>query len=434
MKALLKKITPKFFIAWYHFTLASLGALWFGHPSRKMIIIGVTGTKGKSTTVYLVAKILEQAGFTVGLTSTIGFKIADTEWVNDTKQTMQGRFRLQHLLSQMVKAGCTYAVIETSSEGIAQYRHIGIDYDVVVFTNLSPEHIESHGSYEQYRAAKMKLFRALYSSFHKKFNGQLVRKVAVVNADDHEASLFFDCQADEKWGVSLNAKYLINDPSLQMVAASDIASNSHGVSFKVNNEVVQMKLLGEFNVHNALLAVAVCESQGIDLPVIRKALENIGGLPGRMEEIRNDKGFRVFIDYAHEPASLEAVYKTVKSFHPHKIIAVLGSTGGGRDKAKRPTLGSLAGQYADHIIVTNEDPYDEDPQLIIDEVASGAQTGSVEKISDREAAIKKALSLAQSGDIVIITGKGSETVMAVSGGKKIPWDDRQVVRDFFGNQ
>lgn len=431
MKALIKKITPKFLIKCYHFTLVKLGAFWYGHPSRKMVVIGVTGTKGKSTVVNLIAKILEEAGYKVGLTSTINFKIADKEWVNDTKQTMQGRFKLQQLLSQMVKAGCRYAVIETSSEGIAQYRHIGIDYDVVVFTNLSPEHIESHGSYEKYREAKMKLFRALYSSFHKKINGQLIRKVAVVNADDPEASLFFNCKADEKWGVSLKAKYLVADPSLQIVVASEVAADGRGTSFQVNNEVVQLKLLGEFNVYNALLAMAVGQSQGIALSVMKKALEHVTGLPGRMEEIKNDRGFRVFVDYAHEPASLEAVYKTSKSFKPNRIIAVLGSQGGGRDKAKRPTLGKLAGQYADYVIVTNEDPYDEDPQQIIDDVARGALPVArcpVEKILDRREAIQKALSVAKRGDIVIITGKGSETVMAVAGGKKIHWDDREVAR------
>jgi len=436
MKTFLKKIIPKFLIQSYHFVLAKIGAAWHGHPSRKMVVIGVTGTKGKSTVVNLIAEILEEAGYKVGLTSTINFKIADTEWVNETKQTMPGRFRLQKLLADMVQAGCRYAVIETSSEGIAQYRHIGIDYDIVVFTNLSPEHIESHGSYEKYREAKIKLFSALYSSLHKKINGQLIRKVAVVNADDREACLFFDCKADDKWGVSLNKKYRTTDPSLQMVVASDVAADDRGTSFKVNNEVVQLKLLGEFNVYNALLAMAVGQSQGIALSVMKKALENVTGLPGRMEEIKNDKGFRVFVDYAHEPASLEAVYKTVKSFKPHKIIAVLGSQGGGRDKAKRPILGKLAGQYADYVIVTNEDPYDEDPQQIIDEVARGAwqiARRQAEKILDRKEAIQKALSAAARGDIVIITGKGSETVMAVNSGKKIPWDDREVVREFLGS-
>ncbi len=425
MKALLKKITPKFLIKCYHFTLAKLGAWLYGHPSQKMIVIGVTGTKGKSTVVNLAAKILEGAGYKVGLTSTIGFKIADKEWANDTKQTMQGRFRLQQLLSQMVKAGCRYAVIETSSEGIAQYRQVGIDYDIAVFTNLSPEHIESHGSFENYKLAKAKLFSGLQSSFHKTIDSRPVKKIIIANADDKLAEYFLQFPADEKITVSLR-------PNGGTLCAAQIMVTDHGTNFKVNNESVQLRLLGEFNVVNALLALAVGQSQGIEFSVMKKTLENVRSLPGRMEEIKNNKRFRVFVDYAHEPASLEAVYKTVKSFRPNKIIAVLGSQGGGRDKAKRPVLGKLAGQYADYVIVTNEDPYDEDPQQIIDEVAGGSQQ-AVEKILDRKEAIQRALSLAQAGDIVIITGKGSETVMAVDGGKKIPWDDRAVVRSILGS-
>lgn len=431
MKSLLKKIIPKSFIKFYHFILAKMGAFWYGRPSRKMIVIGVTGTKGKSSVVNLIAKILEGAGYKVGLASTINFKIGSQEWVNDTKQTMQGRFKLQRLLSRMVKAGCQYAIIETSSEGIAQYRHLGIDYDIVVFTNLSREHIESHGSYENYRAAKIKLFRSLYGGFHKKINGKFIRKILVVNADDPEAYLFFNCQADEKWGVSMNIKYLATDPSMQMIVASDVMANDQGIDFRVDNEIVRMNLLGEFNVYNALLAMAVGESQEILPSVMKKTLEAVAGLPGRMEEIKNRRGFRIFVDYAHEPASLEAVYKTIKGFKPKKIIAVLGSTGGGRDRVKRPILGKLAGDYADYVIVTNEDPYDEDPLQIIEEVANGAvqQAGCpVEKVLDRKEAIQRALKLARAGDVVIITGKGSEPVMAVAGGKKIPWDDREVVR------
>jgi UDP-N-acetylmuramoyl-L-alanyl-D-glutamate--2,6-diaminopimelate ligase len=420
MKSFLKKIIPTFLISWYHFTLASVGAFLYGHPSRKLIVIGVTGTKGKSTVVNLIAKILEGAGYKVGLTSTIGFKIADREWVNDTKQTMQGRWRLQQLLSQMVKAGCRYAVIETSSEGIAQYRHIGLDYDLAVFTNLSPEHIESHGGFENYKLAKAKLFSGLQSSFHKTIDGRPVKKVIIANADDKLAEYFLQWPSDEKITISLGS-------GRSDLSATSISTTDHGASFSVNNESVQLRLLGEFNISNALLAMAVGQSQGIEFSVMKKTLENVSSLPGRMEEIKNNRGFRVFVDYAHEPASLEAVYKTVKSFQPNRIIAVLGSQGGGRDKAKRPVLGKLAGQYADYVIVTNEDPYDENPQQIIDDVAGGSQQ-AVEKILDRKEAIQRALSLAQSGDIVIITGKGSETVMAVGGGKKIPWDDRVVAR------
>jgi len=392
----------------------------------------VTGTKGKSTVINLISKILTEAGFRTGLISTFNFKIGNQEWLNETKQTMPGRFKLQKLLSAMVKTGCQYAVIETSSEGIAQSRHLGIEYDLAVFTNLSPEHIESHGSYKKYRQAKTKLFYRLARSYHKSFNNQPVKKVMVANHDDKEVEYFLHYPADKKitFGFQQPKELLMTD---YQVVASEIKPGQHGISFVTKKTTFNLKLLGEFNVYNALAAISVGLAQKIEISVMKKALENINLIPGRLEEIKNNKGFRVFIDYAHEPASLEAAYKTVQGLKPKKIISVLGSQGGGRDKAKRPQLGQLAATYTDHVIVTNEDPYDEDPGQIVDDVINGAMQAvsrpPIEKIIDRKEAIKKAISLAEAGDVVIITGKGSETVMAIAGGKKVPWDDRQAVKE-----
>jgi len=434
MKSFIKKLIPKFLLGWYHKSLALLGAILYGQPSRKLIVIGVTGTKGKSTVVYLISKILEEAGYKVGVSSTILFKIADKEWANETKQTMPGRFKLQKFLGRMVNTGCQYVIIETSSEGILQSRHLGIDYDVAVFTNLSPEHIEAHGSYEKYKQAKGELFKGLEKPV-KMINGQKINKVSVINLDDKEADYFLGFEADEKFGFSLknNEPRTMNQEHLTFAEGVKIAST--GANFKVNNINFYLKLLGEFNLYNALAAITVGLSQKVDLMIIKKSLEKIKGIPGRLEEIENSKGFKIFVDYAHEPKGLEEVYKTIKLFSPKKIISVLGSQGGGRDKAKRPILGKLAGQYTDYVIVTNEDPYDEDPQKIIDDVFTGVtQAGKIEnqncfRILERREAIKKSLSLAQTGDVVIITGKGSETVMAVTGGQKIPWNDRKVVKE-----
>lgn len=426
MKNFIRKFIPKFLLGYYHWLLAYLGAFLYSHPARRMIVIGVTGTKGKSTVVNLIANILEGVGFRVGLISTVNFKIGAREWANETKQTMPGRFKLQKLLGQMVKAGCQYAVIETSSEGIAQYRHLGIDYDVAVFTNLSPEHIESHGNYENYKETKAKLFKGLSRSYRKTIDNKEVKKISIVNLDDKEADFYWRFSADKRVGFCLECH------KEDAIVGSEVVTNNEGISFKVNNQVIRLKLLGQFNVYNALTALAVGFSQEVDLSVMKNALEKIGGIPGRMEEIKNDRGFRIFIDYAHEPASLEEVYKTIKSFNPIKIISVLGSQGGGRDKTKRPVLGGLAAEYTNYVIITNEDPYDEEPQQIIDEVAAGAQQVArcpVEKVLDREQAINRALNIAEAGDVIIITGKGSETVMAVKDGRKIPWDDRQVVRE-----
>ncbi|MFH1207468.1 MAG: UDP-N-acetylmuramoyl-L-alanyl-D-glutamate--2,6-diaminopimelate ligase [Patescibacteria group bacterium] len=432
MKALIKKFIPQSLLNWYHLALAHIGAELYGFPSRQMIIIGVTGTKGKSTTAYLIAKVLESAGYKVGLTTTVLFKIAEREWSNDLKQTMPGRFKLQKMLRQMVKAGCQYAVIETSSEGISQHRHVGIDYDIAVFTNLSPEHIESHGSFENYRAAKLSLFKELAHGYRKVIDGHLVKKIVVANSDDSEGSKFLATAADGQWAYGLHVDTPALSDDVEVVFSEQVKVSETGSEFAVNHVLFRLPLLGKFNIYNALAAIAVGMSQHIELGHIKVALEKVTGLPGRMEEIKNDKGFRVFVDYAHEPASLEAVYQTLKTFQPKKIISVLGSQGGGRDKAKRPILGRLAAEYTDHIIVTNEDPYNEDPQAIINEVADGVlqmARGKVEKILDRKQALKRAIELAQPGDIVIVTGKGGETKMALKNGKLVDWSDAVILKE-----
>ena len=456
MKKLLKKIIPNFLLSRYHWKLAFLGALIYGWPSRKLKVIGVTGTKGKTTTCNLIAQILQGAGFKTGMATTVNFRIGEREWINEYKQTMLGRFRLQKLLRQMVREGCQYAVIETSSEGILQYRHRFIDYSVAVFTNLSPEHIERHGSFENYRAAKLKLFEAVA----KKENG-----VGVYNLDDSNAEYFLKIPVVKKYGYSLNLPQpLLKEggslpkgrvrEDLEQFQISNIKLLSNKTEFDFDGKSFEMPLIGEFNVANAAAAICVGLSQGIGLEKIKEILKNAKPAPGRLEVVNEGQPFTVIVDYAHEPASLEAVYKNLKIFNPRKIIAVLGAQGGGRDKAKRAVMGKIAAQYADYIILTNEDPYDENPQAIVDDVAAGIGNSSrchsgesrnpdwmpdqvrhdrrkdieIFKILDRREAIKKALSLAQAGDIVIITGKGGEVWMCVENSKKIPWDDREIVR------
>jgi UDP-N-acetylmuramyl-tripeptide synthetase len=317
----------------------------------------------------------------------------------------------------MVSEGCQYAVIETSSEGILQYRHRFIDYLVAVFTNLSPEHIERHGSFEKYREAKEKLFEAVA----RKKDG-----IGVYNLDDENVEYFLKCS--NKIGFAQGDKCQVNS----RYQISDIRLFRDHTEFSLNNERFEMPLIGEFNIQNAAAAICVAQSQGIGMEKIKEILKNIKPTPGRLEVINEGQPFTVIVDYAHEPASLEAVYKTLKIFNPKKIIAVLGAQGGGRDKAKRPILGEIAGRYADYIIVTNEDPYDENPQQIIDDVKKGIsprlRSGqNLYEILDRREAIRKALTLAQVGDIVIITGKGGEVWMCVADGKKISWDEREIV-------
>lgn len=385
-KELVKKFIPKFLLRFYHFCLALLGAIVFGFPgkSKNMKIIGVTGTSGKSTTVDFITRILDEAGNKVASVSSIRFKVADKEWENKYKMTMPGRFVIQKLLSQAKQAGCQFVVLEVTSEGIRQFRHKFINFDCVVFTNLTPEHIESHGGFENYRNEKLKLFKA-------------AKNIHVINIDDE------------------NSKYFLNVPANKKITFG--IKDAPELNLKLN-------FPGEFNIMNALAAIYVAQNYGVSLEVCRKALEKAKGIAGRMEVVA-ESPVKVVVDYAHTPEQLEAVYKTFKD---ESILCVLGSCGGGRDKWKRPVLGQLAKNYCKEIIITNEDPYDEDPMEIINQIVETAGPRA-QKILDRKEAIETAIKLAKPGDVVIITGKGSEPWMCIENGKKIPWDDRRIARD-----
>ena len=407
MKDLIKKFIPDFLLDWYHFLLAFLGAVLYRFPSRKLKIIGITGTNGKSTVVILTTKILEEANYKVASLSSIKFKIGNQEWPNTLKMTMPGRLKLQRFLRQALNAGCRYAVLEITSEGIKQHRHQFIDFDIAVFTNLTPEHIEAHGSFEKYKEAKGKLFQA-------------TKGTHIINLDDENTGYFLQFPANKKYTYGLNK--------------GDV--NTKNTQFK-------LRLTGDFNIYNGLAAACVGLSQGINLETCKKALEKVRGIPGRMEEVISNP-FKVFVDYAFTPNALEKVYQTLKPenarrrdkslLHPSlrlgQMICVLGACGGGRDKWKRPVLGKIAGKYCDEIIITNEDPYDEHPIEIINQVAVGTNE-IAKKILDRREAIKEALELAQTGDTVVITGKGCEPWICVAKGKKIPWDDRKIVKEEF---
>ncbi|MDD5638434.1 MAG: UDP-N-acetylmuramoyl-L-alanyl-D-glutamate--2,6-diaminopimelate ligase [Candidatus Pacebacteria bacterium] len=402
MKNLIKKIIPPFLLNFYHFSLAFLGALIYGFPSRNLIVIGITGTSGKTTTAELTIKILEEylkekkSNQKVALASSIKFKIGENEEENKLKMTMPGRFTLQKFLKKAVKNNCKYAVLEVTSEGIKQYRHKFIKFDVALLTNLSPEHIESHKGFENYKKAKGKLFEE-------------TKNIHIINIDDKNADYFLKFPARKKYTFGLNQG-------------------------DINNKDLNLNLLipGDFNIYNALAAICIAFSQNIDIEFSKKVVENFKGIPGRMEVVI-EKPFKVVVDYAITPVSLEKVYKTLISDFKNKdskLICVLGSCGGGRDKWKRPVLGEIAYKYCDNIIITNEDPYDEDPLKIIDDVAKGAKE-KAQKILDRKEAIKTAIKLAKENDTIIITGKGCEPLMCLANGKKIPWDDRKIVKEEF---
>ncbi|MEK7102505.1 MAG: UDP-N-acetylmuramoyl-L-alanyl-D-glutamate--2,6-diaminopimelate ligase, partial [Patescibacteria group bacterium] len=412
VKALLRKILPTFLLDWYHRAFATLGAFWYGFPSEKMVVIGVTGTNGKSTTGYFIAKMLEHAGFKTGMTSTAVFKIADREWLNDKKMTMLGRFQLQRMLRDMVRAGCQYAVIETSSEGVKQYRHRGINYDVAVFTNLTPEHLETHGGFENYKKAKGELFAWLTMKKRKAFfrhperspakqdgveGSNPIQKTIVVNADDEHAEYFLSFRADQKVIFSTNLANTVGEAGMGEIIAEEIKTGARGVTFSVFGTSFKLALPGRHNMYNALAAIATVNALGVSLEQCAAALKKITGVPGRMEKIDEGQPFTVIVDYAPEIASMERLYETVRDMPHQRVIHVLGSCGGGRDRARRPVLGRLAGENADVVFVTNEDPYDDDPMEIINEVADGAVTAGKQdhktlfRIIDRQQAIEQAI-------------------------------------------
>jgi UDP-N-acetylmuramoyl-L-alanyl-D-glutamate--2,6-diaminopimelate ligase len=398
-KEFIKKFIPKFLLRFYHFCLALSGAVIFGFPgkSKDLKIIGVTGTSGKSTTTDLTTRILEEAGNKVASISTIRFKIAEKEWENKYKMSMPGRFVIQKFLKEAKNAGCKYVVLEVTSEGIRQFRHKFINFDTAVFTNLTPEHIESHGGFENYRNEKLKLFKA-------------AKNIHIINRDDENSRYFLDIKTRKIISFGLQDARNIN------------INNS--INFEFEGQKFELNLFGEFNIYNALAAICVARAYNIDLGICKKALEEAKGISGRMEVI-SESPVKVIVDYAHTPEQLEAVYKTFKE---EKTVCVLGSCGGGRDKWKRPILGEIAKKYCKDIIITNEDPYDENPMEIINQVVETAGS-KAKKILNRKEAIETAIKSAEQGEVVIITGKGSEPWMCLENGKKIPWDDRQIARE-----
>lgn len=420
MLQFLRRILPLSVLDTYHRALSWLAAVWYGFPSKKLAVIGVTGTSGKTTTCYLISKLLEADGSKTGMMSTAFFKIADKTWENRTKMTMLGRFQTQKMLRDMVGAGCRYAVIETTSQGIVQHRHEHVAYDIVVLTNLWPEHVEAHGGFEHYKRAKLQLFEYVSRLPHKTIGGNVIPRVEILNATNAHAQDFIVNGFDRVvWFGS------------RPFEAGHLQTSAEGSTFEINDVLLSLQLPGTVNVENALAAIAVTDVCGMPLQHVARALLDIRGLPGRYERIDAGQPFTVIVDYAFEPGAMAKLYQLVAALPHKRVIHVLGSAGGGRDVARRSVLGAMAGKEAQIVIVTNEDPYDDDPRSIIDQVAAGAvQEGKRDdvdlfRMEDRHEAIQQAIGLAQPGDIVLITGKGSEPVMAVAGGRKIPWSDRE---------
>ena len=426
IKLIIKRIIPDFIWGFLHWSLALAGAIKNKFPSRGLIVIGVTGTNGKSTVVQLLHEIFGEFSLNVASTSSIRFRIKDKEIVNKLKMTMPGRFALQNFLRQAVSAGCQYAILEATSEGLKQHRADFINFDAAVLTNVRPEHIEAHGSFEKYRSAKEILFKKLSNKKTKS------KKISVVNLDDPSVFYYTRHWADEKVGYGI-LKENNRQGIKKHFVPREIKFSGAGIDFVLEDEKCHSPLLGDFNLYNVLAAMAVARSFEIPHEYIKKAIGNFKGAPGRLEVLQ-EKPFRAVIDYAHTPDALESVYRVARSFwvaNGRKLIGVLGSAGGGRDKWKRPHLGAIAEKFCDEIFLTDEDPYSEDPEKIVHDVALGIKEKKHRKIMDRRLAIREALESAKQGDVVLITGKGAEKTMMTKFGA-MDWDEKTIVLDELG--
>lgn len=406
----IQKLIPKkiytFFQPGYHFLLAVAGVVIYRKPSRKIHVIGVTGTKGKSSTSEFINAVLVASNKKTALLSTIRLKIGNESSPNRYKMTMPGRFVIQKFLHDAVKAKCEYAVIEMTSEGARFYRHLGIELDALIFTNLSPEHIESHGSFEKYKQAKLRLVKSLTKS-------KKPHRVSIANIDTKHGYSFLIHTVDKNISYSLKDVTLVSETNTNTV-----------ITYK--NTIITVPLPGKFNVSNALAAIKLGEELAIPIETIKQGIESLARIRGRVERVDGGQDFNVIVDYAHTDDSLRKLYE---AFTSTRKIAVLGACGGGRDVWKRPVLGKIADEYCDEIIITNEDPYDEDPQKIINDVASGVTVHSPKIIMNRREAIKEALTLAHTGDTVFISGKGTDPYIMGPDSTKEIWDDAQVARE-----
>ena len=409
----------RFFQPVYHFLLSVSGRVVFGRLAERMFTIGVTGTKGKTTTIALINAILEKAGEETALLSSVYRKTGENTERKKSPNTMPGRWYIPKFLKEAATKGSKYAILEVTSQGVEQFRHKFIDWDMAVFLNIHPEHIEAHGSFKKYRRAKVKFFESLRVS---KKNP----KYFLINGDD-KSSMYFKEAAMKTSKKSRKIIIFSKDDIYKMV--EEIREEGKARDW----------LKADFNLENVAAAVAFAKTRDIQYHIIKKAIIEYEGLPGRLEFVAK-KPYSVVVDYAHTPDSLRALYRNLRENYnladDGRLICVLGSAGGGRDKWKRPEIGKIMASYGDLAILTSEDPYDEDPHQIIAEIESGipkAQiaTFKIIKEIDRKKAIERAISKAKPGDVVVITGIGSQSWFYGPRGEKIPWNEAEIAREIF---
>lgn len=391
---------------------ALMCANFYGNRHKQMKMIGVTGTNGKTTTTFIIKRVLEQNGYKVGVIGTLGAWIGTEHY--PTQFTTPNPSVLHRLFYMMRLAGCDACVMEVSSQALAKLRVYGIDFDIGVFTNLSPEHLDYHLDMEKYAKAKTMLMKS--------------SRLCVINADDSYAELM------KKSAGGKALTYAID--STADFFASDITLSRNGVDYTLNSPKGSFKIdyrsVGSFSVYNSMAAFTVAEIMGLNTERTLKALAEADNIRGRMEKIQNNRGINLFIDFAHTPDSLENVLKTLKKLYDGRLIVVFGC-GGDRDRSKRPLMGQVAVKYADITYVTSDNPRTEEPEAIIDDIVSELESNLYVKEADRTKAIREAIMQARAGDTVIIAGKGHENYQII-GNEKFRYDEREIIRKILDNE
>jgi UDP-N-acetylmuramoyl-L-alanyl-D-glutamate--2,6-diaminopimelate ligase len=401
--------------------LAQVSCRFYGRPSRKLKMVGITGTNGKTTVSYLVRSVCAEAGFRAGVVGTIGYDLGDLK-LKGTYTTPEAP-EFQELLSKMVEQGMTHAAVEVSSHALAQRRSYGTEFDVVVFTNLSRDHLDFHGSLEEYRNAKLRLFAAAERGASEK------TPAVVLNADDPSFPFFRDAAS-----ASGGALWTYSVSGTADVAARDVELLPNGSRFSIvwrgRTLTIGLQLPGIFNVANALAGFGAGAALGIEASKIVAGLEALKGVRGRIERVDMGQDFSVFVDYAHTPDALANVLRTVRQITRRELICVFGC-GGDRDKGKRSEMGAVSAGLADYTIITSDNPRSEDPLSIIAQVEEGVRKEGARYsvVPDRREAIRSALARASAGDSVVIAGKGHEDYQII--GKEVRhFDDREVAEEF----
>lgn len=395
------------------YAMAFISAAWFGHPAEKLKIIGITGTKGKTTTTWLVKDILEEAGFKVGLIGTIETIIGETHI--PAESTTPESYLLQEDFAKMVEAGVEIVVMEVSSQGLKLHRTQGFTFDYGIFTNLEPDHIapNEHASFEEYMTCKGRLFRQC--------------RIGIVNTDDEHTEKLLEGHTCELETFGLGEKSMLRAQKLELLHTP----GELGVKFHVTGLMdfeVEVPTPGRFSVYNALCAIAICRHFKVEIPEIQRALKT-AKVKGRIEKVPISDKFTLLIDYAHNAMALESLLTTLREYHPKRLVCVFGC-GGNRSKLRRFEMGEVSGRLADLTVITSDNPRFEEPQDIIEDIkiGIGRTTGRYVEICDRREAIAQVISNAQEGDLIVLAGKGHEDYQEIKG-KKYPMDERQIIRE-----